>query len=71
MKKLQVYIYFISGQHTLPPLVLKGTISSLYLREKLIIALTTEASLSIWDFEKKASIMQQCVRHIGNYFYVL
>ncbi|XP_053650542.1 protein HIRA [Cherax quadricarinatus] len=53
-----------TGEMLLPPLQLQGRASQLFVQESTIMVLTTDATLTIWDFKKRKRILSESVRHL-------
>lgn len=53
-----------TGEMLLPPLKLQGRSSQLFVQENSIIVLTTDATLTIWDLQKKKRILSESIRHL-------
>ncbi|KAB7493996.1 Protein HIRA [Armadillidium nasatum] len=52
------------GEYLLPPVQLNGSPSQLFVQEQSIIVLTTDASLTIWNFVKRKKVLMESVRHL-------
>ncbi|XP_066956017.1 protein HIRA isoform X2 [Macrobrachium rosenbergii] len=53
-----------TGEMMLPPLQLPGRASQLFVEEDIVIVLTTDATLIIWDISKKKRLLSESIRYL-------
>ena len=54
-----------TGEHVLPAIQLRGKPSSVIVQDQYLIVTTSDASISIWDFDTKKKILMESIKHLG------